>query len=99
MARTPPWRVGVLNLPQGVAFVTTRLAPPLGDPLHLEFLAFPGTVEKIEIDQLLVRNTGRPRQTLEIIENLRAQVDAHGLFLAWAGRVHVALAFHEIAAE
>ena len=86
-------RVGVLNIPQA------WLLSALGDPLHDEFLAFLRTVEKIEIDQLLVRNTGRLRQTLEIIENLRAQVDAHGLFLAWAGRVHVALAFHETAAD
>jgi hypothetical protein len=30
----------------------------LGQPLHGEFLALPGAIEKIKIDQLLVRKAG-----------------------------------------
>jgi hypothetical protein len=58
----------------------------LCDPLHGEFLALLGAVEKIKIDQLLVRETGFIRQALrrlasegepynEIVQNLRAQAN------------------------
>jgi hypothetical protein len=50
----------------------------LHHPLHGEFLALLGAVEKIKIDQLLVRKSGLMRQCFEIVQDLRAQVDAHG---------------------
>ena len=57
----------------------------LRHPLHGEFLAFLGAVEKIKIDQLLVRKACLIRQAFEIVHDLRAQVDSHGLFLAGVG--------------
>src|SRR5260370_4545355 len=49
-----------------------------GYPLHGEFLALLGAVEKIKIDQLLVRKSGLVRQCFEIVQNVRTQVDSHG---------------------
>ena len=57
-----------------------RLA--LRHPLHGQFLAFLRAIEKIEIDQLLVRKPCLLRQSFEIVHNLRTQIDPHGLFLA-----------------
>src|SRR6266436_8240033 len=53
-------------------------APLLRHPLHREFLAFLGAVEKIKIEQLLVRKAGLIRQSFEIVQNVRTQVDSHG---------------------
>ena len=54
-------------------------APLLRHPLHREFLALLGAVEKIKIEQLLVRKAGLIRQSFEIVQNVRTQVDSHGL--------------------
>src|ERR1700737_511319 len=45
--------------------------PTLRYPLHRQFLALLGAVEKIKIDQFLVREAGLIRQAFEIIHNLR----------------------------
>jgi hypothetical protein len=57
----------------------------LRDPLHGEFLALLGAVEKIKIDQLLVREAGFIGQAFEIVHNPRTQVDSHSLFLGGVG--------------
>ena len=55
------------------------------DSLEGEFLALLGAVEKIEVDELLVRQAGFVGEGFEIVQDLRAQVDAHSLFLAGVG--------------
>ncbi len=52
--------------------------PPLRHPLHGEFLAHLGAVEKIKIDQLLVRKAGVVGQGFEIVHNLRTQANRRG---------------------
>jgi hypothetical protein len=42
----------------------------LRHPLHGEFLALLGAVEKMEIDPLLVRKAGFVRQCFEIVQDL-----------------------------
>src|SRR5260370_39964949 len=50
----------------------------LRHPLHGEFLVLLGTVEKIKIDQLLVRKAGVVGQGFEIVQNLRTQANRRG---------------------
>ena len=56
----------------------------LRHPLHGEFLALLDAVEKIEIDQPLVRKAGFVGQAFEIVHDLRTQVDSE-LFLSAQG--------------
>src|SRR5258708_14027996 len=83
----PFLRVGLLtsiyvftgcSIRAGSAMLRLRLR----HPLHSEFLALLGAVEKIKIDQLLIRKSCLLRQSFEIVHNLRTQVDSHDLFLA-----------------
>src|SRR5260370_33385586 len=85
LRRAKPQRVGHSKAP--CCFMDARPATEsaLRHPLHGEFLALLGAVEKIKIDQLLVRKAGLIRQAFEIVHNLRTQVDSHGLFLAGVG--------------
>ena len=57
---------------------TKLLDTVLRHRLHGEFLALLGAVEKIKIEQLLVRKAGLIRQSFEIVQNVRTQVDSHG---------------------
>src|SRR5712664_852251 len=85
LRKVKPQRVGHSKAP--CCFMDARPATEsaLRHPLHGEFLALLGAVEKIKIDQLLVRKAGLIRQAFEIVQNLRTQVDSHGLFLAGVG--------------
>src|SRR6266702_3277787 len=60
-------------------------APLLRYPLHRQFLALLRAIEKIKIDQLLVRKSRLLCQSLEIVHNFRTQVDPHGFLLASVG--------------
>src|SRR5438046_442443 len=70
---------------QTLAGQTKALDLALRHPLHGEFLALLGAVEKIEIDQPLVRKAGFVGQAFEIVHDLRTQVDSDGLFIVGAG--------------
>ena len=78
--RTPSLLVAN-EAPYHLSYSNLRLDVGLRHPLHGEFPALLGAVEKIKIDQLLVRKAGPVRQTFEIVHDLRAQVDSRGLFL------------------
>src|SRR6266851_4726306 len=85
LRKAKPQRVGHLEASCCIVDARPATESALRHPLHRQFLALLGAVEKIKIDQLLVRKAGLIRQAFEIVQNLRTQVDSHGLFLADVG--------------
>src|SRR6516165_1385752 len=60
----------------------------LRHPLHSQLSTFPRTVQQIQIDQLLVRQSRLFRQSLEIVHDFGAQIDSHRLFFPCVRVLH-----------